>query len=224
LTVRLPADLRRRYRRQSLRTRAHVALRWAACPFEALVPLVAGSGTVLDLGCGHGALSLHLAASCDVVGVDIDPRKVEAARAAAAHPPARAAFAVGRWPDEPFDGAVVVDVLYLLPPAEQEALVRRLARSVRTTLVVKEMAPTPRWKHRWNRVQELLAVRVLRLTASDHGVGRTDPDAIAAWMADEGLAVRHLALDRWRPWPHHAVVGQAPPRGGPSQTSTASAP
>ncbi|MBL8778054.1 MAG: class I SAM-dependent methyltransferase [Acidimicrobiales bacterium] len=180
---------------------------------------------MLDVGCGHGLLALHLAAGSarrEVVGVDIDEAKITAARRAAAAAPSlpNVAFASAddlATIDGPFAAVTVVDVLYLLTAEHQEALVRSLACRLAPggSLLVKEMAPTPRWKHRWMHGEEVLATRVARITASTDGVlHHTAPEDVRRWMTTEGLAVSDRRLDRRRPYPHHLVVGVAPAAGG----------
>lgn len=178
------------------------------------------AGPIVDVGCGHGLLALALAASSadrDVVGLDIDQAKLSAARAAAGAAPAldNVRFASAD-PLEPCPGTpaavCVVDVLYLLERPHQEALVRTLARRLAPAgrLVIKEMAPAPRWKHRWMHAQEVLATRVASITASEDGVlCFTPPETLGAWMRDEGLSVTARAVDRGRPYPHHLLVGTA---------------
>jgi hypothetical protein len=91
-------------------------------------------------------------------------------------------------------------------------------------LVVKEMAPEPRWKAHWNLAQEHLATGPLGLTRSAGGLWFIPPDEVARWMVDAGLAVETFDLARGYAWPHHLFVGQRRSSGtGPSQTSTACA-
>jgi hypothetical protein len=73
---------------------------------------------------------------------------------------------------------------------------------------VKEMAPSPRWKARWNQAQETLAVKVVGFTASE----ATDftfvaPAEMRAWLEGSGLAVAEVSLDRGYLHPHHLLVG-----------------
>lgn len=181
---------------------------------------VPDEGRIVDVGCGHGLLALALAASSaerEVLGLDIDRTKLSAARAAADASPAldNVRFA----PADPHDpcpataaAICVVDVLYLLERPHQETLVRALARRLapRGRLVIKEMAPAPRWKHRWMHAQELLATRVARITESEDGaLCFTTPEVVRAWMCDEGLSVAERAVDRGLPYPHHLLVGTA---------------
>jgi hypothetical protein len=77
-------------------------------------------------------------------------------------------------------------------------------------LVVKDMATRPRWKARWNVLQEGLAVRVLKITEGSPEFTFPDPDERARWLVAAGLRnVRQRRLDRGRLHPHHLLVGEA---------------
>ncbi|MGH9279418.1 MAG: class I SAM-dependent methyltransferase, partial [Acidimicrobiales bacterium] len=57
--------------------RAHLAVRWASCPFRRVAARVPDRGRVLEVGCGYGLFSNHLALSSpdrEVLGIDIDVR------------------------------------------------------------------------------------------------------------------------------------------------------
>lgn len=208
------------YRDAPLPVRTHVRVRWATCPFRA-VEAQLPTGRVLEVGCGHGLFSLLAAVSShqrSVVGVDVDERKVPHARAAAARARERGARCditvapPGELPEGPWDAVVVVDVLYLLEPVSQRALLAHCARLLAPggTLAVKEMDLVPRWKFRWNVTQETLAVRVLGITVGS-GMSFPSPAEIGGWMADAGLDVDHLPLHKGYPHPHHLVMGRRSP-------------
>jgi SAM-dependent methyltransferase len=205
-------------------TRLHTRLRWWWCPFPAIEAAVGNAGPVLEVGCGHGLLALYLALARPgraVTGVDIDVPKIAEAVAAAdglhpaeaditfeAVPPGYLPGPEGAW------GAVVfADILYLLPVEEQRRLVVAAGRAIGEggVVVVKEMGLTPRWKLRWNRIQETLATKVFRITESV-GAGLTfvAPDEMAAWLAAEGLDVTTRPIDKGYPWPHALVVARRP--------------
>jgi SAM-dependent methyltransferase len=198
------------------RERLHVRGRWASCPIEAVEHEVPRSGRVLEVGCGHGLVAVHLALTATdrrVVGSDIDGHKIAMARRAAETLPegARPDFVHredGTIPDGPWDAIVVVDVLYLLPPEGEldllEACIAQLAPG--GTLIVKEADVRPRWKHRLATLQELLATRVLRITAGAT-VTFTPIGEIAHALERRGLSVRTRRVDKGYLHPHALVVG-----------------
>jgi len=201
--------------------RAHVRIRWHSCPFVAVAAHVPEAGRVVDLGCGHGVFSAYLALGSErrqVLGVDIAQDKILAAKAAA-----RAAAERGRTnlrftlgdaeapPEGPWEAIAVVDVLYLLSPERQESLLRRCAVALAPggVLLVKEVADTPLWKAAWNRTQENLSVRVLRITRGKE-LCFLPPARHAAWLAASGLEVRQDPLDQGFLHPHHLIVARRP--------------
>jgi len=205
------------YRKAPPAVQAHVWGRWATCPFPRVAASVPEAGRVLEVGCGYGLFSCYLALGHPrrhVMGVDVDLRKIVHAQFAAQRARGRGAHAEfhleppGEVPEGPWDAIVIVDMLYLLDPDAQAGLLRTCIQGLALggVLVVKEMDTSPRWKARWNAAQETLAVRVLRITAGDQ-LTFLDPEVLGRWMSDEGLTVRHEAIDRGYPHPHHLVVG-----------------
>ncbi len=179
------------------------------------------AGRVLEVGCGHGLLSLYLALSSPgrhVEGIDIDTHKIALAQAAAgALTPGEAnvtfaAVEPGDMPTGPFDVIVINDVLYLMPPELRRsvlaACVERLALDA--VLLVKELDTAPRWKYEIGRLQEILATRILRYTQG--------ADMEIAPMQDFvdqlerlGLSVRSLRVDRGFPHSHHLLIARPSP-------------
>ena len=96
----------------------------------------AGSIRILDLGCGTGALAHRIADAlpeATVLGIDVSPANVEAARRSPSSHGSRVQFEVAdyRWfAADPFDLIVSDGVLHLVP-GDTDALVRKLAADVR---------------------------------------------------------------------------------------------
>lgn len=198
--------------------RFHVAARRRTCPFAALEGRVPTSGRVLDVGCGHGLLSIALALGApdrQVVGVDIDEDKIRwartAARAAGAENVRFERSTSGEPPPGPWDAIVVVDVLYLLGAGPARRLLASVAAGVAPggVLLVKEIDVRPRWKYELARLQELVATRVVRITEGER-VEFLPPADIAGVLAEAGLVVEHVPLHRGRLHPHHLVSGRRP--------------
>lgn len=211
------------YRPERPGTRVHVWGRWTTAPFESVEALVPARGDVLDLGCGVGLVSVDLALTGPgrrVVAVDVDPSKTEVARRAVQRAgvgdQVRVEDVPLGWspPTGAFDAVVVVDVLYLLGRDAAIDLLDRLVDALRPggVLVVKEMAPSPRWKAAWTRFQETVAVRGLRVTAGAT-VDLVPTEDLAGHLSARGLPVDVVPLDRGHLHPHAALVaGPVPER------------
>ena len=97
--------------------------------FELLAAENLGSGTVVDLGCGHG-MALCFAAFGDnrrrLVGCDLDAHRIAVARQALGSLNADVTVADIRHFELPPAGLILIlDVLQYLPAAEQAALLKR---------------------------------------------------------------------------------------------------
>jgi 2-polyprenyl-6-hydroxyphenyl methylase/3-demethylubiquinone-9 3-methyltransferase len=111
-------------------------------------------GFIVDLGCGHGLFANLLAEASPnrrILGIDNDPRKISVARTTIQDRES-VRFEVGDIVHEAppkCDAITIIDVLYLLRPSDQEALLRKAAGALaeNAPLVVKaqERAATPRY-------------------------------------------------------------------------------
>lgn len=122
-------------------------------------------GFVVDLGCGHGLFACLLRETSPtrrVLGIDLDERKIAVARSAI-QDTQWLRFEVGdivRDAPPRCDAVTIVDVLYLLPPDEQELVLRNAAAALAegAPLVVKgqERRRDPRYAMTY--AQELVTV------------------------------------------------------------------
>ncbi len=194
-----------------------VRAQWACCPYLRVAAFVPERGRVLEVGCGYGLFSCHLATSSrqrQVLGVDFDVEKVVHGRFAAQRARARGArcdvelVPPGDVPAGPWDSVVMVDVLSPLEAEAQTALLQSCAEQLALggVLVVKDMATAPRWKARLHQLQQAVAARRAGPIPSQ---GRTvlGPEVLGSWMEEAGLAVSQHPLDDGYPAPHHLIVG-----------------
>jgi SAM-dependent methyltransferase len=86
-----------RFRQASMATRLFLNARWRWTPYEQIAARIPAQGAILDLGSGHGLLSLALGLSSPqrkTHGIDHDPERVALAQKAAAGLP-NLTFATG---------------------------------------------------------------------------------------------------------------------------------
>ena len=204
--------------------RLFVRGRMLSAPLAEVATRVSGD-SVLEIGCGHGALTSLLATDHPdrrVLGIDPDWRKI-----------AWASASVGRLPnvelrtgtldalrpelDGTFDAAVVADVLYLLPIERWEAFLAAILRLLRPggSLLLKEAEADRSWRHFKCLAQEVLMVRVLRRTHSS-GAIHLEPRAFTeALLQKIGFVnVQTTSLARGYTTPHVLFEARRPSSRG----------
>ena len=195
--------------------RLHMIIRWRVCPLRAIAACVPAQGAIVDLGCGHGLFAQLLArdfVARTVIGVDLDARKIAVADQLAL-PNLRFVTGDAATTDlPPVQAVTIIDVLYLVPYQAQERLLAACAERLAPggLIVLKDMAERPRWKAWLNWLEETLAVRVLRITASDES-GRFYFRPRAEWqavLARLGFAVETIPMDRGYYHPHVVFVAR----------------
>ena len=192
--------------------RLFVRGRMLSAPLAGVAARVSGN-SVLDIGCGHGALISLLATRHPdrrVLGIDPDPRKIAWARASVGRLPnvelrAVTVDALSPELDGRFDAAVVADVLYLLPVDRWEDFLSTARRLLRPggSLLLKEAEADASWRHFKCLAQEVVMVRVLRRTHSSGGLHLQPRAFTEALLEKTGFAeVRTTSLAKGYTTPH----------------------
>ncbi|HLY26997.1 MAG TPA: class I SAM-dependent methyltransferase [Aggregatilineales bacterium] len=203
------------YRNLSWRDRLHMIIRWRVCPMRRIAALLPAGGVVVDLGCGHGLFTQLLArtsARREVIGVDLDAHKIAIAQQLQLPNLRFIASDVADADLPPAAGISILDLFYLVPFEVQEHLLEVCSAKLSHdgVIVLKDMAETPRWKLALNWLEETLAVRVLRITASADG-GRFYFRTRAQWQSlfeQLGFRVETIALDRGYYHPHVVFIAR----------------
>ena len=156
-----------RYRGTSIVAQGHVHGRAFLSDLAFIDAYVPRHGFIVDLGCGHGLfanLLVESSASRRVLGIDIDERKIGVARRTVDDRES-IRFELGDIVREPIpkcDAVTIVDVLYLLPPGDQEAVLRKAAAALaeNAPLVVKAQEQTLSPRFALAYAQELVATSI----------------------------------------------------------------
>lgn len=214
----LRKDLRyltRVYSKTAFLHRAHAVLRRVTCPFDRIVEMLPETGLHLDAGCGHGVLLALLARdrkSLELIGADIDARKIAQARKALLK---RVAFTDRGLLDIPpcsVDSLSMVDVLYLMDDSEKEAFLRNCAAVLKPggKLFVKALVTQPWWKYRFIAFEEFIMVRVLRATRGT-GIRISSTSVLSDIIERAGFSPPEvLLLHRGYPYPHVCFLSTLP--------------
>ena len=124
-----------RYRKAPVGARLFVHGRAFLSDLAVVERYVPNKGFIVDLGCGHGLFACVLRESAPnrrVLGIDLDPRKIEIARAAI-QDTQWLRFEVGDivlQPPPKCDVVTIVDVLYLLSFEDQERVLKNAASAL----------------------------------------------------------------------------------------------
>lgn len=187
---------------------AFLAARVAVLPLRALAPeFMRLHGRVLGVGSGFGLVDRWLAElnpAVEVEGTELDSDRVAvAARSQERAPRVRIRTQDVRQLDAQanFDAAVAIDLVHHVPYEDQAGLAAALAGAVRSggTLVVKDIARTPRWQWAFNRLHD-------RVVTGSADVHCREPEELAALFAPHGFEAEEVRrIAPLSPYPHYLV-------------------
>ncbi len=206
------------YAGSPLSARAFIRGRILLSDLEFIERFVPDAGDILDLGCGHGLFSNLMAIRAPrrhVTGIDISEAKVEEARRTLAGR-SNIEFIRGDIDaagDAAFDAIAIIDVLYLLPRAEQLRVLSACRRKLRPDglLVWKAQERRPRWKFAWTYLQEFI------MTSAGLTKGRRDRltfmsrEQSLEVLAAAGFHARSVEMKSRRPYSDILYLGRPGP-------------
>ena len=205
------------YGNQTGGVRLHTRLRAWSAPLAAVVRAIPESGSILDVGCGHGLIANEVALrnpAARVLGIDVSQTKIASARASVG---ARTNIEfrlapLESVPEAGFDAVSLVDVLYLVPSLSWNRFLQTCFEKLAPggVFVLKEIGTEPRWKFERLKLQEFMSTRILRITKGDTmhfesgdqlrqrllGIGF---EAVTVEHLDSGYTSPHLLLTALRP-------------------------
>lgn len=184
----------------------HTLIRLLTCPFTRVLRAIPPeTRSLLEIGAGHGVFS-RLAAARGVprvVAVEPDARKMGRVEGVT--------FVVGYDAAirGTFDAVALIDVLYAIPAAAWDDLLARAYERLTPggTLLIKEQDPAS-LKNRWNRAQEWISMKLLRITLAS-AFDYESREAFAARLARHAFRdVTSRRVDFGYPHPHVLYVAR----------------
>lgn len=166
-------------------------------------------GRVLDLGCGFGLFSLYFAIDAperQLVGVDLDGDRIEAARECAR----RLGVENVDYTEQnaldwrgggAFDAIFMLDLVHHLPKDEVEAFLARVSQLLVPggTLLLKDVSNRPRYKMWFTLLLD-------RLMVGAEPIHYWPPDELCALVEGLGFSVRRHTINDILPYPHMLYV------------------
>jgi 2-polyprenyl-3-methyl-5-hydroxy-6-metoxy-1,4-benzoquinol methylase len=209
-------DILALYREAGSLAKILVRIKMRRSPILRLERYVPDKGEIVDLGCGNGLFTAVLksgAPARTIVGIDLDARKISAARKALGNLP-HLDFRLGDisavdYP--PADVFTIVDVLFLVPVETQDRILGRCAKNLRSggRLVLKEMDKRPRLKYFWNILQKTAAIKIGRFAFGSKFHFRDRADIVRT-LTGLGLKVDVVPLHRGYAFPHILFLAKKP--------------
>ena len=205
----------RSYSRLPLLARLFILVRYIVCPWHVILGYLPETGSVLDIGCGHGLL-LHLAKrtfpDLGCTGFDHDERKIAAAIRST--PRRGLTFLLDseteRLAPSSFDCVTLVDVLYSVPTERWSDIFSLANKYLKPhgTIMITETVNRPKWKYFICMIQETVALRILRYTKG-HSPQLEPVDFYLSKIATGHFVMQeHRRIDSGYPWPHYLFVAK----------------
>lgn len=196
------------FREAGVLMKTYLRIKFRICPILRMEAYVPDKGTVVDLGCGNGLFAAILklgSPARSIIGIDLDARKIAEARKSLGNIP-HLDFRLGDVAASEYPAAdvfTIIDVLYLIPFAAQDKILKMCAAALPPggTLVLKDMDKKPRRKYIWNMIQETVAVKIVGFTLGHHFFFRSRADFIAV-LTGLGFSVEVVPLHRGYGYPH----------------------
>ncbi|MEK6706062.1 MAG: methyltransferase domain-containing protein, partial [Bdellovibrionota bacterium] len=145
-------------------TRLFLLARWYLTPYGDMASYLPDEGNIMDIGCGHGLLSLAAAIqqrTRNVLGVDHDNTRINIAKSAASGLP-NLKFQTSTltdWPKGSFQAITMIDVMHYFNANTQGLIVKNAFNSLESggKLLLREVDPGRGVTSLWNKIYEKLA-------------------------------------------------------------------
>ncbi|HQM53318.1 MAG TPA: class I SAM-dependent methyltransferase [bacterium] len=199
------------YRKERFLARFHVRTRYRRALYDELLGYVPESGSILDIGCGHGVfanLCALTSAARDITGIDVSGDKIAVAKrtiGARRNVHFQIADALHYIPRNTPDVILCMDTMYLIPFDLQETMLSVFSERLAADglLMINEVCRDRSFGFRKAMLQEYVSVRILRITSGD-GLYYRSVQEWTGLLEERGFSVR--VIKRHTPNPTHLFL------------------
>lgn len=194
--------------------RTYNFLRFKTCPFEAIVPLVPFSGTMVDLGCGTGLFLnlLRIGFLRQLFGFDIDESKIKVA-IESLKGDKNINFKIADISKNEFNPPrakciTLMDILYYLDTNGKKEILKKCFAALDDNgiLLIKDIDKALNLKFLWTFLQEFLMVKALHLTYGE-GLYFANKNTYLYLLKESGfVTTRTFDLSKGYFYPHILYV------------------
>ncbi len=198
----------RTYTGAPIAVRAFLLARLAAVPVDTIARQFDGvKGSILSVGSGHGLIERAISIEnpeITVRGYELNAARVNLANATSGAVPnveLDCQDVTQLRADDIFEGALACDLFHHLSPEGQVVMAAELRDrlSLGGRLVVKDIARTPAWKHRWNFTHDRIVAR--------QKVNCLEPEQMSTLLENNGFEIEKCErLQPMSPYPHYLIV------------------
>ena len=196
------------YSNLTIRQRIYLYIRYRTAPLELFSSLIPQSAKrILEIGAGSG-INLVVAGlnSPNRILSAYEPDKTKIKFLESID--REVSLVQSLKTEKRYDSIMIVDVLYLLPKEEREALVLNALSLLNKggILVIKEMSNKPRYKVLWNDIQEYISIHITKMTYSKGSFQVWSVEDIAQFAKSKGYTAHTTRIDLHYLHPHAVVV------------------
>ena len=198
------------YRNSSLLTKLHILGRLNTCPFGKIEKFVPRNGLIVDYGCGFGIFS-HILTSLsslrNVYGFDVSTVKIKEAKNSLAALGDNIIFSNDHQQAQGMlsqaECIVMLDVLSYFSDRERENILLCFYDNLKkgAILIIKDIDRNRSLKYAWLYFQELVIVKLLRITKGDF-LNFFNSEYLSCLLERIGFKVSLIDISRNYLYPH----------------------